>query len=289
MPSTKYTYSETVDTARLEKEIHDSGDILIGLDYIHASSTQVHVWMKDVLPAPQETALSALVSAHVPTPLPDTPHQVQLFGATGPEGVSRVYNPPNRDDFYMCDRDIRLCTAKMNDSFEDLRIDPLTNMEEPWGEVSLVGCYKEDGQGDFVLVADDIEARAIGRLTVWDYQAKDPITQDPIPVDFRGGRLYVDETLHAPSGWDIWHHRIYAVVAPSIPGASGGSIPFFDGYLARSENGVMQSVNPTSVSLDPVAAAGNVNTVLRIYIHYPPGVEQSHILQLVTYRPLGSW
>lgn len=286
MPSTKYSYVDTVDTARLEQEIHDNTTIVIGLDYIHVPSPgNVDVWMKDVLPAPQETELDALVAAHVPDPLPEAPREVTLAGDKGPSGESRIWTQPNRKNFYRCDRDFLMKTAVLGtDSFEDLKVNPQTYAESNWAEMIQVGCYKSNGGGGFTPCVDQADADTNAILSVWDYQPIHKTTLQVIPLDFLGGRLFVDPSLTYANVED---YRLYAVMAPNIPAANGGQIPFFDGYLARAAGDIIDSVNPVAVSLDTDVSTEVVR--LRMIIHYPAGQQHKHILQLVTYRPAGSW
>lgn len=73
MAVTLYSYNKLCDPGRLSKEIKESPSILIGEDHIEtiSSPATTKVYMKDALPGEQETALDALVDAHVNTPLPE--------------------------------------------------------------------------------------------------------------------------------------------------------------------------------------------------------------------------
>jgi hypothetical protein len=187
----------------------------------------------------------------------------------------------------MCDRDFLMKTAIMGTgSFEDLRVNPATMEETPWGEMSQVGIYKDDGQGGYEPCVDQLDATANASLSVWDYLPKMQDGSDAIiPLDFRGGRLFVDPNL---TFFTLSDYRLYAIMAPGLPAAIGGNIPFFDGYLARADGGIVDSVNPTAVSINIDQSTEAVR--LRLFIYYPAGVTvTTHVLQLVTYRPLGSW
>jgi len=70
MASTKYTYNKSCDAQRLTLEIQES-TIIIALDYITGSADLVDIWFKAELAAGEVTTLTALVGAHVNTPLPD--------------------------------------------------------------------------------------------------------------------------------------------------------------------------------------------------------------------------
>ena len=287
MAVTKYTYAKIVDPARLELELKASPDILVGLSYIHVIGSSSDVYMKAALPGPEETALDALVAAHVPTPLPDAPRVVKLDGESGPSGESRVWVQPNREHFFMCDRDFLMKTAVIGaGSFQDLRVNVDDMTETEWGEMSQVGVYKLDGGGGYTPCVDQADATANARLSVWDYLPKmQDGSGDVIPLDFRGGRLFVDPNL---TFFTLSDYRLYAIMAPNIPAAYGGRTPFFDGYLARADGGIVDSVNPTAVSISVDQSTEAVR--LRLFIYYPAGVTvTTHVLQLVTYRPIGSW
>lgn len=67
--ASKYTYNKAVNAVKLEQEVKASS-IVTALDYITSTSTAVDVWFKAALSGPDETALIAIVNAHVNTPLP---------------------------------------------------------------------------------------------------------------------------------------------------------------------------------------------------------------------------
>ena len=119
-------------------------------------------------------------------------------------------------------------------------------------------------------------------MSSWDYQAFDPANPTTeIPYELRGGLFYVDPVLTEPKG----DHRLYAVSAPGIPAASGGSIRFFDGYMGPNEGDAMRALNASAIHLSPDASVEV--TKLRVFVYYPAGAAQEHVLRLVTYRPLG--
>ena len=69
MAETKYSYAKECDSPRLSQEIVESA-IVTALDRIERVTT-TDIWFKDALSGGDETILSALVTAHVNTPLPD--------------------------------------------------------------------------------------------------------------------------------------------------------------------------------------------------------------------------
>ncbi|MEE8575788.1 MAG: hypothetical protein V3T31_00905 [candidate division Zixibacteria bacterium] len=64
MAVTEYTYTKAVNLTVLADEIAADVGIIIALDHISTEDTALSVWMADVLPGPEETALDAVVSAH---------------------------------------------------------------------------------------------------------------------------------------------------------------------------------------------------------------------------------
>jgi len=69
---TKYTYTiAPVDVPALRAEIHLDAAIIIAVSDIDYNGTDADVYMKDVLPAGEETALDAVAAAHTGTPLSD--------------------------------------------------------------------------------------------------------------------------------------------------------------------------------------------------------------------------
>jgi hypothetical protein len=72
MAMTQYQYTkETYDLSRFKKEIGESTDIITGLYTISAVGTVVVFVFKAALTEAEETALTALVTAHDGTPLPE--------------------------------------------------------------------------------------------------------------------------------------------------------------------------------------------------------------------------
>jgi hypothetical protein len=194
----------------------------------------------------------------------------------------------------MCDRDFRVNTSIFDSaaSFEDKKVDTTTNKEEDWGELSLQGVYKDDG-GSMVACVDQPDADANCILSVWDYCAKQPGTSTVIKYEMRDGLLYVDPGLAAD--WnnmteaEKFGHRSYAVVAPGIPGASGGSIAVFDSYMGVAPNRTVEALSPQAMVLDPAGAGGVAGCLLRLYLYHPAGTKLSHVLRLVTYRAPGTF
>ena len=170
-----------------------------------------------------------------------------------------------------------------NPSCEDLKLNLDNLKEEGWGELSLVGVYKDNG-GTMEECTDQSDADSFGILSVWDYTAFNPYTCDSMRYEMRDGYLVVDPSLPANERWD---HRTYAIAAPLIPGTLGGQIRIFDGYLGPAPEGVIDAKSPQTVVMDPDKATGA--STIRLHIFYPIGTKLSHVLRLVTYRKPGTF
>ena len=292
MAQTTYTYSIAADMpggavnpSNLQSEIQNS-DITISLDGINTSGDVLDIVFNDALPAADKTLLDGdatgpaggLLAAHDNGPTVDI-QLVDLSTPHGPDGAPVVQSRVNQLGYYLCDRDVKLKTAVVDEAsaIEDLRVDPSTNLRAGWGEATLVGVYKDDA-GSMVQCADQADADLNAILTVVTYQAKTSGT--PIKYELRGGALYADP---ATSGWE---NQVYAIAAPQIPLDSGGQIPFFDGYLAPYAGDWMQSINPAASEMDPEATP--LASELCVWVYYPAGVKLEHVLRFVTYRPPGS-
>jgi hypothetical protein len=308
MPTvTKYSYTLPADipqgvaVGNLQNEINapDSG-VTIQVDHIDASPTTLDIYMKDVLAAGEKTALDGdttapaggLLAAHDPTPLDEPQHVTIDDGPKGPMGENRVYDPPNRPGFYANNRDIRLRTAKITNSFTDNGQNLTTFKQDPWDEITMVAVKKLDGNGDYVDCTDDGDAAINAVLSIWDLHCHDHSDPNPancniIPIDLLGGRMCVDKILEAPYA----EHVFYAVAMPEIPAAMGGKIPFFDAYMDREE--ILESINFKAIAMDPVSPVDGSPlpgmTKIRFFIHYPQGKQQEHTLQLLLFRQLGTW
>jgi hypothetical protein len=205
--------------------------------------------------------------------------KVELSGVALTKDKVLVSTPqPSTLGWRMCDRDIKIRTSLLTDSFEDLKVNVATLKKENWNEVSLGGVYKLDGSGNYIPVVDQTDADSTAVLTVWNYQAKKQSNGTVCAYDVRGGMLSIDAVLVPPKN----DHLAFVVAAPDIPVSYGGCVRFFDAYLSEYENDLLEVVNPQAVTLDPTLAAAA--SVLRVYIYHPPGAKQTHILRLIMYR-----
>ena len=212
-------------------------------------------------------------------------------GAPSAPSPELVLNKPQPQDigFEMCERDFKITTCKMtqSDAVEDLLINIITLEEEEWAgpELSLVNVYKIDGTGSMIACTDQADADTNGVLTIYQYKAIDQSDgTTEISYDVRSGALVYDPAIPAVERFD---HRAYIVAAPD----SGQSnyVRLFDGYIAaRPAEGELSTESPTAKLLDPSLAPG-LSNVIRIYIYHPAGQSNSHILWLLTYRPLGTF
>lgn len=241
-------------------------------------------------------ALDAIVAAHTGVPNPVTMPVAVTNQLQREDGAVYAVPKPSTYGYVMCDRDFRVNTCIMDaaQAFEDLKVIPATNTEAPWAEMSLNGVYKLDN-GSMVLCADQNDANTNGILSVWDYCAKLQADQTTlITYELRDGLLFVDPGIYAdknaPTPTERFGHRAYAVLAPDIPGAAGGSIAIFDGYLGSNPDSLkIEATSPQATVLDPAGPGGAAGVLLRLYIFHPAGSKLSHILRLVAYRAPGTF
>ena len=174
-------------------------------------------------------------------------------------------------------------TGGVSNSLEDVKINPTTYTKGSWNELQQVGVYKDDA-GSYVPCDDQTDAAANAILSVWRYCAHDQDTGLPVSVEIRDGHLIV-----AADTSNSLEHQAYAIAAPQIPAYLGGSIVQFDAYLKFYAGQVLGATSPTAKALDPYAPGGMAGGELRVYIYYPAGTQNDHILRLVTYRPAGTF
>jgi len=285
--STKYVYpvsdtaNDLVDVGSLTQEIADS-TIAIALDYIAVDGVDVDIWFKAAISGAEETTLDGIVAAHTGEPLPDVQDvSIDNFGTLEDptKNIQRVVVQPGRTGYYMCDRDVKVCTSMYAaaDALEDLKVIVSDNTQEPWGEFSLVGCYKLS-EGAYVSCDDQDDANANAVLSVFDFLVVDQTTEEEIEYDFKGGCLWSDAALEAP----VWDHRLYAMMAPNIPPANGGGVRFFDGYLYPYQGKWQECISSLSLKVDPSVSVEAAR--IRFWIYYPAGAKQTHVLRTITYR-----
>jgi hypothetical protein len=286
----------------------DSG-ITVQVKDVTTSGDQLNVTFKDVLPSDQKNLLDgdtaqahndpptagSLLGQHDGTPVVDTQPVSVQNNLVREDGVQYFVPKPGGYGMKMCDRDFRVNTSiyAPADSFEDLWINPTSLLEAPWGEMAQQGVYKDDG-GSMVACTDQTDCDANCVLSVFDYCARLPADQSLVKYEIRDGILYVDPNLfvdvNAPTPTERFGTRAYAVIAPAIPGPSGGSIAVFDGYLGSDTKRLtVEALSPQAEVLDPAGPAGAAGVCLRLYIYHPAGQKLSHVLRLVTYRAPGTF
>jgi hypothetical protein len=245
---------------------------------------------KDVLSPADEATYNALVAAHQgdETVFPPTPVTVDNQPLAREDGA--IYAVPKEASFgwQMCDRDFKVTTGVFDgpSSFEDLQVNPTTLKQEDWNELTHVGVYK-DVAGTMTLCTDQTDATNNGTLSIWSYSAKNPNdSNNLIAYEMRDGGLRIDPLLPANERWD---HVAYAVGAPGIPGALGGSVRFFDGYMvpALDGDGVIHAKSAQATMMDPTASPAA--SELRLYIFHPAGAQFSHVFRLVMFRAPGTF
>ena len=170
----------------------------------------------------------------------------------------------------------------VNNSIEDLKINPSTVQEKEWYECSQVGIYDSSG----VLLETQGEADSDGVWTVVEYLARNQsdLTQ-PVSYEIRDGNVIVDAGILT----NLYSHRAYAIGAPDIPANLGGQVAFFDGYLGVLAGKKLEATSPTAKTMDPNGAGGVAGAVLRVFFKHPVGAKNSHILRIVTYRQSGTF
>lgn len=202
--------------------------------------------------------------------------------STTSAGVVRTQNQPQTPGLRYCDRDVKLTTGKVTtaDATEDMKVDLVTNKLVSWNEVSLLGCFKKDGAGDYVPCSDQVDADANAELSVWEFVPNDQgDPAKPCMIEVLGGTMTPDSSL--PAGWD---HLVFVIGAPNVPKQYGGEQRMFDGYLqAYAVNkGTIQAIAPAAQPLDP--SVNPEGGKMKIWIYYPAGTSHTHLMRLVTYR-----
>lgn len=220
-------------------------------------------------------------TTHVAAELPVAISNVATMSNPNKE-VQRVAIQPGRSGYYMNFRDFKLKTGLVANTFEDLKVDPTTMKRKSWGELFHIGCYKGDDTNGYTQCADQADADANAVLSVWEFLANDQ-AQNPtnVDIDLMGGSFWVDGSLSG-TGDDLWKHQVYALLAPDIPTSMGGAVPFFDSYLYPNEGQWMNCVNTMALALDPSASPSAAK--VRVYVYYPAGAKQTHLLALKMYR-----
>jgi hypothetical protein len=291
-----------VHAGKLQEEIEDAASgISIQVKGVDTTPTTFTVVMKDVLPAGEKTTLDGGGTQAANDP----PSGGSILGdhdGTPPDGEPLIredgvlYAVPKAASYglVMNERDFRLNTGIFTEaaSLEDRYFNPFTKQEESWGELSLEGCYKLDA-GNYVACTDQTDADANACLSIWDYAALQPGTSNEIKYELRDGYILADPAIFAnpsaPTDAERFGHRVYAVVAPGIPGNLGGSVAFFDGYLGRRSNLKLEATSPQTQVMDPGGQAGAAGSLLRLALYYPAGTKHSHVVSLVSYRALGTF
>jgi len=198
--------------------------------------------------------------------------------------VLRAAPQPSSPGFYMCSRDFKLkCGTLGSDSFEDLKVDPTTIKRISWNELSLIGVYKGNESDGYTPCTSQGDADNNAILSIWDYQARVQAGANKgqlCEYEIRGGGLYPANPLSG-SGADLWKHQMYVIMAPDIP-SPYGCVNFFDGYLKPVESVGLSCENSVASKMDPSVVP--YASILRIYMYYPAGAKDEHVLRLCTYR-----
>jgi len=175
-------------------------------------------------------------------------------------------------------------TGGVSNSVSDVKINPTNYTKSAWCELQPVGVFKSDGGGGYVECTNQGDADTNACLSIWSYVANNQTTRAPQVIEIRDGLIYVDPTIS-----DSLEHQSYAVGAPQIPAVYGGQVLQFDAYLKFYKGSVLGATSPQAEALDPNGPGGRAAAELRIFIYYPAGTKNTHVLRLVTYRPPGTF
>lgn len=167
-------------------------------------------------------------------------------------------------------------------SLSDVKIHPLSYTKSEWNELQQIGVYKLDNGAYVDCPENEVGAEAC--LSVWCYRARHQTTGMPQIIEIRDGLLVVDENTS-----DDYEHQAFAVGAPLIPAALGGQVLQFDAYLKYYRGKVLGATSPQAKALNPNGPGGIAAAELRVYVYYPKGTQNTHVLRLVTYRPPGTF
>jgi len=190
--------------------------------------------------------------------------------------VLRAAPQPNRPGYYPCGRHIELRTATLEDSFTDTKIDLKTMRRVDWGEVRLVGVYRDDN-GSLVKCEKGAENAV---LSVWDFQPNDQ-TPDRTPVNWD-----LKECVVLAGEKSKGCCRVDMVLGPEVHEGRGGGIRFASGAIGDINRSVGVDC-PAALQLD--AESRHSSSVVRVFVSYPLGQKETYVLRLATYRRLGTF
>ena len=209
---TQYDYNEYCDAHKLTREIGASA-IVTALDHITTSANTTAVVFKAELSSGDETILDGLVTAHDNTP--EAPIET-LYDS---DGAQIIKTKTTRAGWHYEPRSIDFLTSVYNSHY---------NRKHNGGDIDSGTDY-----GDAVMKfynASDTELVKGGEESVEDFQirltancTKTYLDWQPTYImDIIGGMLQV---LQAPTE----RAYVWAIIAPDIPEAYGGSVPFLAG------------------------------------------------------------
>lgn len=221
MAATKYTFSKEVNSPRLQKEIQDSA-IVVALDYIQTSGSNLDIWFKDVLSASDETLLGDLVTSHINAPLPELPIPVDQDGSP----LSRI--KVTKAGWHYQAHGIDILTAKVGGG-SNFYIDPITFQKVDLGFVTTK-IYKSDGGSGFVEITDQAEEN-LALVTVVEWM----VNHD---MEIKGGQL----SQSAPPATDVFFQAYNKVPLPPTY-TSFLHVPFTTGAINLKHFGQGSIIN----------------------------------------------
>jgi hypothetical protein len=302
MAETAYTYSiandfpdGAVNASNLDTEIRTSS-IVTALARIVVNPAgddpdRIDIVFKDSLSAQDKTTLDGdttdpaggLIAQNDNSPSnPITSVKLDMGTLEDPtKDIQRVVVQPGRTGYYMNYRDFKINTGVLTDTFEDLRINCANDQREPWGEMSFVGCYSGNETDGYTAISDPANL-GDAVLSIWDYCANDQeASPSPVDIDVMGGAFWANDALTG-TGAELWEHQIYVCIAPNLPKANGGQVPFFDSYLYPHQGKWLSCVNSLAIKLDPSASPEAAR--VRTWVFYPAGAQLSHVIAFRMFR-----
>jgi len=259
MSDVTYTFTKyPVDIGRLEFEINSSS-IIITLHGITLDGTdQVNITFNGALSADSEAILNAIILNHTGEPLPIIPNIVSLDGPKDPDGRILTRQATTRDGWAYSPRSLDFYTSKYkslyNRKHNGAGIDDGTDMGD-----ALMKFYDTNGTE---LVKAENESDADFQTRLDSSCIKTFVDFEPtFDIDIYGCKLMFES---AP----IDRAYLWAIVAPDVPEAYGGSKAFMGGgmnlkMMLPKEIGYTDGKSSKLIRYDPVYHSGKIRLILK--------------------------
>lgn len=253
----QYDFNKYCDAPKLTKEIRASA-IIIALDYITTSTTTTSVFFKADLSSGDQTILGNLITAHNSTPEPPVE---TLYDS---DGAQIIKPKTTRAGWHYEPRSIDFTTAKYNSHYNKKHNGGTIASGTDYGDAQL----KFYNASDVELVKGAEETAEEFQLRLSNDCTKTYLDWQPTyTMDIIGGMLQVYE---APTQ-DAY---VWAIIAPDIPEAWGGSVPFLAGgfNLKFFKGGTIEHFDGRGVKEIKPDFVLNTNK-FRIIVKHQPGVQ----------------